>query len=328
MACKSAKLCYTVIQSPCLWKIREGNRHMKRVFLPALVAGLLSLCACAQETRQPDAPPQPAETVPAAAAETAEPERPASAAPLQSAEPEPSGEDGGLQVKTLALDTPFLFLPQDGGEAVECRLVERVANEWEYRICLLTAAGEFPLLENYSAFEDARIVSFPEGGSVLILTADEASDDYFTRCYMLIDAAPECRAELFGLAGDVEADGTVPVSRAVNLLGTWGAARRHMLSADGTLLPAPDSMWEMFSERAVVTAAALPAELLTDGAWQAVTLEPGTALYPTATDDEGLLLFSLENGQSGRLTFTREDYSIRIGGVPEEELFEELFYAG
>ena len=59
-----------------------------------------------------------------------------------------------------------------------------------------------------------------------------------------------------------------------------------------------------------------------------MTLEPGTALYPTATDDEGLLLFSLENGQSGRLTFTREDYSIRIGGVPEEELFEELFYAG
>lgn len=94
------------------------------------------------------------------------------------------------------------------------------------------------------------------------------------------------------------------------------------------MTPKPDSLYELIPYMPVEVGQAFRASFRDGGDWVEGTLEPGTQLYPTATDQESFCLFRTVDGREGKIEFTMVDYMMYVDGVSVDELFVSLPYAG
>ncbi len=178
-----------------------------------------------------------------------------------------------------------------------------------------------------------------------LVSGDQASDDYITECFywdgsnvfMVQFESPKPFAsgvEGYGRVESVEGS-VVTLGGWRDVLGTWWASAPYSLQ-DGTLKCEVKAMWRVkndlsasdtWTDRALVTSRELPAIVY----GRNVTLPTGTRLLLTAIDEvNGHAHFVTSDGGAGYFICVVSDdgWAGAIGGVPEAQCFERLFYAG
>lgn len=185
-------------------------------------------------------------------------------------------------------------------------------------------------MENFGYYVRGSVLRQEGGACYLLLTTDMASYDFNTCLYRLDSGAPVLCDEIFSglVRGSVTPDGFT-MSRQVEALGTYEGQKRYSID-ENEKFHAEEELYTFQNgedspyRRGPRTKAELTVQI--DGADE--TLPAGVTLYPSAGDNEGIVYFLLEDGREGSLNYTRRNYEIYIDGVSENDLFEELPYAG
>ncbi len=172
-----------------------------------------------------------------------------------------------------------------------------------------------------------------DGSVELYLSGDVGSDDYVTEVYRVKDGRLS-RTEIPGTALFADGSGFVRVSLVVNVLGTYGATCDYRLdSAAFSYARASDyaiTRYDGFFDDRVLTVQkdGLPADDLANVA--AVKLPAGTRLVLAETDAKSYALLETEDGAQYRVQITQpeNDWIFYIDGMPEQDWFGELMYAG
>lgn len=175
--------------------------------------------------------------------------------------------------------------------------------------------------------------------------SDSFSDnDYHMFCTWDINGnTPKMTQELYGTEIDYEyieegfEDGTV-YKQAFNnpeflrletrfeILGTRGATATYKLSETDGNPEMTDEAYTFNYGHDVKTAIPLDAELLPE--MEKTELPAGTSLTPYQTDGKTYVDLKTENGGIVRLNIDVSDWPLKVNGIPEDECFEELLYAG
>lgn len=182
------------------------------------------------------------------------------------------------------------------------------------------------------------------GDKNYIYSDASAENDYHVFCTWDINGdAPELSQELSGTEVDYEyieegfEEGTV-YKQAFNnpefliletrfeILGTRGATATYKLSETDGTPEMTDEAYTFNYGHEVKTAIPLDAELLPD--MEKTELAFGTSLTPYQTDGKSFVDLKTENGGIVRLYIDATNRPIMVNGIPEDECFEELLYAG
>ena len=175
--------------------------------------------------------------------------------------------------------------------------------------------------------------------------SDSFSDnDYHMFCTWDINGdTPKMTQELYGTEVDYEyieegfEDGTV-YKQAFNnpeflrletrfeILGTRGATATYKLSETDGKPEMTDKAYTFNYGHDVKTAIPLDVELLPE--MEKTELPIGTSLTPYQTDGKTFVDLKTENGEIVRLNIDVSDWPRKVNGIPEDECFEELLYAG
>lgn len=167
----------------------------------------------------------------------------------------------------------------------------------------------------------------------LFVIGDMASDDYVTYIYRLKDGAMD-KCSIDGIVKEADGTGSLAVNVTINVFGTYGAKCTYTLkdgfsfavSSPYTILP-----YEGFDSRITVKKDGLAVEVLTDGGqYENILLSAGTKLQLKETDCESYGLFTTEDAKTIRIAITKKPdvWGWYIAGLPEEEWFDNLNYAG
>ncbi|MEG1548392.1 MAG: hypothetical protein RR527_06605 [Clostridia bacterium] len=177
--------------------------------------------------------------------------------------------------------------------------------------------------------EDDKSVEF-------YITGDMASDDYVTYIYRVKDGKLEC-ADIYGIATmENIGSGTVSVNEIIDVLGTYSAVCKYELQDEFAFVRSTPYTIERnkdgWSDRKIVVKKdGLPAKITDeDMELKDITLPIGTQLALTETDCNSYALLQREDGVAVLIEISKEDggWGWSIGGIAEEEWFEELMYAG
>ena len=294
---------------------------MKRI-IPLILAALL-LCACGAppETETPTFPPL-AEATPVQQTQQA------TAAPVETDAPQ---QDGSFWTKLDPAAAMQADLDGDG----TAETVTVTVNEDAYTtdVTVEGAAGtltdhlDTALMFLKAYYGDAKA---GDGSRELYLTGDEASDDYATYAYRIVNGALQ-RTDIFGEAVDCDGE-TVTIRRATDVLGTYDSTCKYALQ-DGEFRFRPVSPFTIaryegdWADRVLTLQKdGLPVQT-TAGE---TTLQKGTELMLTETDQESYAVLVDRQGNAYRISMEKpaDDWRWFIGGVAEGDWFGELLYAG
>lgn len=194
------------------------------------------------------------------------------------------------------------------------RLIAEEDNGWESAV-------------DYEGYFVSAYYCETQSGACILLTTDIGVSESVTTYVLDADSL----AETDSVGGSVQSisDGVISVSCHVDMLGTYAAMRSYTLSSDFALKPAGDGLYGIAeNDYFLITTKELTVQMFESGQYKDETLDVGTELCVTATDAKSIVYFKTRNGRAGRLAVTVENWVIRIGGVPAEEWFVELPYAG
>lgn len=110
------------------------------------------------------------------------------------------------------------------------------------------------------------------------------------------------------------------------ILGTRGATATYKLSEKDGKPEMTDKAYTFNYGHDVKTVKSLDAELMPD--MDKTELPAGTSLTPYQTDGKTFVDLKTENGSVVRLNIDASNWPITVNGIPEDECFEELLYAG
>ncbi|MBE7024427.1 MAG: hypothetical protein E7408_00025 [Ruminococcaceae bacterium] len=110
------------------------------------------------------------------------------------------------------------------------------------------------------------------------------------------------------------------------LLGTRGATATYKLSETDGKPEMTDEAYTFNYGHDVKTIVPLDAELLPDK--EKTELPYGTSLTPYQTDGKTYVDLKTDSGQVVRLSIDVSDWPRTVNGIPENECFEQLSYAG
>lgn len=171
-----------------------------------------------------------------------------------------------------------------------------------------------------------------DGHVELYLMGDEASSDHVTLIYRLMDGQLQ-KTEIYGVVTDTDGSGEVDVGAVVDVLGTYGASCRYALQDDFTFalctpytLQSDAEDWDW--RKIVVKRDGLPVQALPGNT--AAELPAGTELLLLETDEASYAIVENKAGErfSIAISESQDLWGWEIGGLQEENWFEELRYAG
>lgn len=220
----------------------------------------------------------------------------------------------------------------DGDGREDVLEIKTEMDEYDNEKFFLSYNGEVTELGYCAFFGGAYYLSGADGRNYVIVSYDEASDDYVTCLYEIKDGRIEelpayVGGNLQNLVGN-----RIGLETYVYTLGTYAAYRSYRIE-DGAFVPV-EERFEFYNgetitpERGIVLKEALKVMLERDGEMTEEELPAGTPLYPVNSDEESVLGFRLDDGTYGELSFVREDGMIYMDGMSEYEVFEDLPYAG
>ncbi len=167
----------------------------------------------------------------------------------------------------------------------------------------------------------------------LLLTGDEASDDYMTLVYRMQGGQMQ-QAEIYGRLLDADANGLLTIERAIDVFGTYGGVCEYQMQDDFSFTLASPFRVQAFDDnpdgrKLTVICDSLPVTIL-DGSNQKSTLPKGTELMLRETDQESYAVLENASGAKYRVAIERhdDDWQWYIDGMPEDQCFTPLMYAG
>ena len=245
-------------------------------------------------------------------------------------------------------------LDLDGDGEQETVYWETVREDEYSEKCMLTVTlGDGTVLTYAPDFEYALGVYAADmdadGGAELLISGDEASDDYVTVCLRLFRGRLEplmfadCSRGTenrgydrwgYGMVTAIEGS-SVTLTGSQDVLGTWFASRTFALSDAGVFEFADSGKWvrdpvsldgEAWEYAGLTAKRDLPCTA-EDGSY--AVLPAGTRLMILASDKE-TADFVTESGLRGTLDIERDwdrGWGYRVDGVPEEDAFIYIPYA-
>lgn len=215
----------------------------------------------------------------------------------------------------------MIDLDNDGTEE---KVIVSVNNECGIAIRLEKHILEYQTIDTDEV--DTYIVETEEGYSYIVL---EYMNVYNTIDIIAFDnKRPYVIDYIWGMLDKIEGN-TLTAICFTDAIGSWNVYREYILS-DTVEFVSGESKIVVDPEdcRILVTAIELEVEILEDGVYKTRTLEVGTEICPTATDSKTYMLFTLANGEEGRIFFTKVDYECYVNGIDQYECFEEVLYWG
>lgn len=176
-------------------------------------------------------------------------------------------------------------------------------------------------------FESANLTETPNGAPCLVISTGYEGDDYSTVLCSFDGLKPVVSDSVNGKTIEVSYS-SITVDGYVDALGTWFFTCLYDITDDFKFEAATDMMIDMTDRDPLVTKASIPVEILEGGEYFPGTIDPGTKVYPAATDGASFVFFRLDDGTEGKIIFTRDGYESFIGGVSENDCFESVPYAG
>ncbi len=111
-----------------------------------------------------------------------------------------------------------------------------------------------------------------------------------------------------------------------DLLGTRDGVAGYKINAEDGTFSMVDDSFNIESEFGLTTIIPIEAELVADGT--KTEIPEGTVLYPLRSDGATYIDMKTEDGQEIRLEYDMVEYPHTVNGVPEDECFEGIMYAG
>lgn len=226
----------------------------------------------------------------------------------------------------------------------DCIEVDTMPDQYgSYNMLSVTVNGKTYADEDGYAY-DFDVYLAHIGGKNYIYSDSRSDNDYHMFCTWDINGdIPKMTQELYGTEVDYEyieegfEEGTA-YKQAINnpeflrletrfeILGTRGATASFKLSETDGKPEMSDDAYTFNYGHDVKTAIPLEAELLPE--MKKTELPIGTSFTPYQTDGKTFVDLKTENGSVVRLNIDVSDWPRKVNGIPEDECFEELLYAG
>lgn len=193
--------------------------------------------------------------------------------------------------------------------------------------------------EYFDRLCNSQILYLEDGRVYVLLVADHASDDYELFLYEVADGKlklTDQQENLFIGDGSVSAggraNGTLALKKNVNVFGTYQCSMTYSIGDDGKLVP-DEEFFKVDTENYPYSVLTVKKELPAVWGEDEVTMEVGTQIRITGTNDAGIALFETVDGKvSGEIHYTDpegdSEFYHKINGVTEDQYFESLPYAG
>ncbi len=249
----------------------------------------------------------------------------------------------GKYVQTLPMGLEFEFDLNEGDGARDVIYTEKMPDQYgSYYMLSVCVNGQTGTDEiNYGYDFDAYLIHMNDKNYIY---SDSFSDnDYHMFCTWDINGTtPEVTDMLSGTEMDSEyieegfEYGTVYKSAFNNpeafrletrfvILGTRGGIATYKVSETDGKPEMTDEAYNLYGNE-IKTVVSLEAELLPD--MEKTQLPPGTVLYPYQTDGESFVDLKTEDDEVLRIYIEKYEWQMSINGIPEDECFEGLMYAG
>ena len=193
--------------------------------------------------------------------------------------------------------------------------------------------------EYFDRLCDSQILYLEDGRVFVLLVADHASDDYELFLYEVTDGKlkmTDQQDNLFIGDGSVLAggrkNGMLMLKKNVNVFGSYQCGMTYSIGDDGKLVP-DEEFFQVDTDNYPYSVLTVTRELPVSVNGGQTTLQTGTQIRITGTNDAGIALFETTDGKvSGEIHYTDPDndteFYHKINGVTEDQYFESIPYAG
>ncbi len=239
----------------------------------------------------------------------------------------------------LGLDVEFDLVSDDGVK--DYIYTETVPDKYNsYNMLSVTVNGNtFTDEINYAYGFDVYLVH--KENKNYIYSESITDNDYHMFCTWNINGeTPEMVQELYGTKIDgvydeqngiaykqvINDPSTFGLETGFDLLGTRGGTAYYEVDAASGIPRMISDAYTFSYGQDVITAIPLEAQLLPD--MEKTEIPAGTLLSPYQTDGKSFIDLKTEDGKTVRLNISISDWRATVNGMPEEECFEELLYAG
>ena len=193
--------------------------------------------------------------------------------------------------------------------------------------------------EYFDRLCDSQILYLEDGRVFVLLVADHASDDYELFLYEVTDGKlkmTDQQDNLFIGDGSVLAggrkNGMLMLKKNVNVFGSYQCGMTYSIGDDGKLVP-DEEFFQVYTDNYPYSVLTVTRELPVSVNGGQTTLQTGTQIRITGTNDAGIALFETTDGKfSGEIHYTEpegdSEFYHKINGITEDQYFESIPYAG
>ena len=193
--------------------------------------------------------------------------------------------------------------------------------------------------EYFDRLCDSQILYLEDGRVFVLLVADHASDDYELFLYEVTDRKlkmTDQQDNLFLGDGSVSAggrkNGMLMLQKNVNVFGSYQCSMTYSIGDDGKLVP-DEEFFQVDIDNYPYSVLTVTRELPVSVNGGQTTLQTGTQIRITGTNDAGIALFETTDGKvSGEIHYTEpegdSEFYHKINGITEDQYFESIPYAG
>ena len=193
--------------------------------------------------------------------------------------------------------------------------------------------------EYFDRLCDSQILYLEDGRVFVLLVADHASDDYELFLYEVTDGKlkmTDQQDNLFIGDGSVSAggrkNGMLMLKKNVNVFGSYQCSMTYSIGDDGKLVP-DEEFFQVDIDNYPYSVLTVTRELPVSVNGGQTTLQTGTQIRITGTNDAGIALFETTDGKvSGEIHYTEpegdSEFYHKINGITEDQYFESIPYAG
>ena len=192
--------------------------------------------------------------------------------------------------------------------------------------------------EYFDRLCDSQILYLEDGRVFVLLVADHASDDYELFLYEVTDGKlklTDQQENLFLGDGSVSAggrkNGMLMLKKNVNVFGSYQCSMTYSIGDGGKLVP-DEEFFQVDIDNYPYSVLTVTRELPVSVNGGQTTLQTGTQIRITGTNDAGIALFETTDGKvSGEIHYTEpegdSEFYHKINGITEDQYFESIPYA-
>lgn len=207
--------------------------------------------------------------------------------------------------------------------------LESVQNEYGLYEVTIVSENASEEIGSFGYFSDAYVIRREDGRSFLLTSSDYMSDDFVLNVYEVTNGNLQKCDELSGVQFGSGGIGIEKISCTVrlNVLGSYWGDMMYQLDSDGKM----SQTEEIFTIREGYTMTVMKElPVIMEGTESESKVAVGRKLNIIGTDNNKTAYFKLDNGEKGKILYSRDEETnqIFIGGESENAYFDMVPYAG